>query len=467
MQKRIAHLLAFAALGAFLSGCGNYAPGRALEVATGLVSHQLCSAVFVSGLDPQEFYREGIAPMVSPAGFLLSHKVDRERSEVTASFAGLVQSRAVYRAPLGCVLAHGSLPPPVVIGAGSANASLLPPIAKHEVVQSADPSLKSALDRAFEEPDGAPHRWTKALVVVHNGHVLAERYAPGYGVDTPVAGWSATKSAINALIGILVQQGRLKLTGPAPVSAWAASSDPRHAISVDNLLRMTSGLDIGQSLTSSALSMFDPSAQMLFVEPDMAAFAQRAPVAAAPGERWNYTDANTLLLSRIVRDQAGGDAASVHAFMHRELFDKLGMEHVTMELDGAGTPIGSSHMFASARDWARLGLLYLNDGIVGGVRILPQGWVDYSATQTSGSEVFGYGAGFWTNRGAGAGAQRRVRGGMPADSFMARGNLGQYVVIIPSKRLVIARFGNSHTPGGDIDTMNRLVADVVAAVTDL
>jgi len=143
------------------------------------------------------------------------------------------------------------------------------------------------------------------------------------------------------------------------------------------------------------------------------------------------------------------------------------MEHVTMELDGAGTPIGSSHMFATARDWARLGLLYLNDGIVGGVRILPQGWVDYSATQTSGSEVFGYGAGFWTNRGAGAGAQRRVRGGMPADSFMARGNLGQYVVIIPSKRLVIARFGNSHTPGGDIDTMNRLVADVVAAVTDL
>ena len=466
MKKRIASALAVAALGPLLSGCGAFAPGRAAEVATGLVSHQLCSAVFVSGIDPEEFYREAIAPMVSPAGFLLSHTVNRERAEVTASLAGVAQSRAVYRATLGCVLVHGSIPSPVEIRAGSADASLLLPIAKHKVVQAADPALQSALDRAFEEPSAAPHRWTKAVVVVHDGHVLAERYAPGYGVDTPLGGWSATKSVTNALIGILVQQGRLKVTEPAPVAAWASSGDPRHAISVDKLLRMTSGLDIGQSLTSSALSMFDPSAQMLFVEPDMAAFAERAPLNAVPGEKWNYTDANTLLLSRIVRDQAGGSAASVHAFMHRELFDRLGMEHVTMELDGAGTPIGSSHMLASARDWARLGMLFLNDGVVGGVRVLPPGWVDYSATPTAGSEVFGYGAGFWTNRGDGAGAQRRVRGGMPADSFMARGNFGQYVVIIPSKRLVIARLGNSHLPLGDINMMNRLVADVVAAVED-
>ena len=449
-----------------LSGCGHYAPSRAAETATGLVSHQLCSAVFVSGLDPQEFYREAIEPMISPAALLFSHKVDRERAEVTTTVVGLAQSRAVYRGPLGCVLVHGSPPAPVEIGAGSAAASLLPPIAKHELVESAVPSLKSALDRAFEEPDRDPHRWTKAVVIVHDGHVLAERYAPGFDVDTPVAGWSATKSVTNALIGILVRQGKLKVTGPAPVSAWSDTTDPRNAISIDHLLRMTSGLDIGQSLTSSAMSMFDPSGQMLFVEPDMAAFAERAPLGAVPGERWNYTDANTLLLSRIVRDQAGGDAASVYAFMRRELFDKLGMEHVTMELDGAGTPIGSSHMLASARDWARLGMLYLNDGVVGDVRVLPQGWVDYSATQTIGSEVFGYGAGFWTNRGEGAGAQRRVGGGMPPDSFMARGNFGQYVVIIPSKHLVIARFGNSQTFGGDIYGMNRLVADVVAAVED-
>jgi CubicO group peptidase (beta-lactamase class C family) len=430
-----------------------------------MVSHQLCSAVFVSGLDPEDFYREAIEPMLSPAAFLFNHKVDRAHAEVTATVAGLAQSRAIYRPPLGCVLVRDTPPSTVEVRPVIGVVSLLPPIAQRDAAQPTDPALNAAIERAFAETDGAPHRWTKAVVVVHNGQVLAEHYAPGYGVDTPVPGWSATKSVTNALIGILVQQGRLKVTEPAPIAAWAGAGDPRHAITVDNLLRQTSGLDIGQSLTSSALSMFDPSAQMLFVEPDMAAFAARARLNAVPGEKWNYTDANTLLLSRIVRDQAGGDAASVHAFMHRELFDRLGMEHVTMELDGSGTAIGSSHMLASARDWARLGMLYLDDGVVGGVRVLPQGWVDYSATPTHGAE-YGYGAGFWTNRGEGVWTQRRVQGGMPADSFMAMGNFGQYVVIIPSRHLVIARFGNSHTPMGDIQTVIRLVADIVAAVKE-
>lgn len=466
MKNRIAFALAFVSLGPLLTGCGSYAPSRAAGTATGLVSHQLCSAVFVSGLDPDQFYREAIEPMLSPASFLFSHTVDREHAQVTARVAGVAESRAVYRAPLGCVLVHGALPAPVRTAVANPAASLLPAIAPREVVGTADPLFRSALERAFAEPDSAPHRWTKAVIVVHEGHVLAERYAPGFGVDTPIAGWSATKSVTNALLGILVQQGRLKMDEPAPIAAWAGAADPRHAITPDHLLRMTSGLDIGQSLTSGPLSMFDPSGQMLFVEPDMAAFAERATVNAAPGEKWNYTDANTLLLSRIVRDQAGGDAASVHAFMRRELFDRLGMEHVTMELDASGTAIGSSHMLASARDWARLGMLYLDDGIVGGVRVLPQGWVDYSATQTRGSELFGYGAGFWTNRGQGAAANWRVSNGMPADSFMALGNFGQYVVMIPSKRLVIVRLGNSHLPRGDMQMMTRLVADVVAAVKD-
>jgi CubicO group peptidase (beta-lactamase class C family) len=466
MHNATTRVLVLAALGSMLTGCGSYAPGRAAGTATGLVSHQLCSAVFVSGLDPEQFYREAIEPMLSPAGLLFGHTVDREHAQVTARVAGMAESRAIYRPPLGCVIVSGALPPPVQVAVGSPVASLLPSIATRGPVEATDPALRSALERAFAEPDSAPHRWTKAVVIVHNGRVLAERYAPSHGVDTPVAGWSATKSVTNALLGILVQQGRLKMDSPAPIAAWAGAADPRHGITPDHLLRMTSGLDIGQSLTSGPLSMFDPSGQMLFVEPDMAAFAERAPLNAAPGEKWNYTDANLLLLSRIVRDQAGGDAASVHAFMHRELFDRLGMEHVTMELDAAGTAIGSSHMLASARDWARLGMLYLDDGVVGGVRVLPQGWVSYSATQTRGSEMFGYGAGFWTNRGQGAAANWRVANGMPADSFMALGNFGQYVVIIPSKRLVIVRLGNSHLPRGDMQMMARFVAEVVAAVAD-
>lgn len=444
-----------------LTGCGKI--DRAADVAAGFVSHQLCSATFVSQLEPETFYREAIAPSLSPVGFLASHHVDRDRSEVTASFAGLGEARAVYRGPLGCLVVHEPLPTTPVRTPAPAP-SLLPAIAGPALVQPTDPALKAALDHAFEETPNPPHRQTKAIVVVHDGHVIAERYAQGYGIDTPLIGWSATKSVTNALIGILVQHGRINLTGPAPIPAWTDPKDPRHTITVDNLLRMNSGLDIGQSLTAGASDAFDPTTQMVFRERDMAAFAEHAPLKVAPGTQWTYTNGNTLLLSRIIRDNAGGDANAVLAFAHRELFDKLGMRHVTLEFDAVGTPIGSSHMLASARDWARFGLLYLNDGIVGDQRLLPEGWVDYSAAPTPGSERYGYAAGFWTNRGDSEGAKYRVKAGLPADSFMARGAFGQYIIIVPSRRLVVARFGMAFTPRDDMDTVARLVADVIAAM---
>jgi CubicO group peptidase (beta-lactamase class C family) len=271
-----------------------------------------------------------------------------------------------------------------------------------------------------------------------------------------------SKSVTNALLGVLVRQGRLDMQAPAPIAAWADPTDPRHAITPDQLLRMTSGLDAGQSLHD--VGPFDPSAQMLFVEPDMAAFAARAPLAHAPGTHWNYTDPNTLLLSRIVRDLAGGDAAGTLAFVRRELFDKLGMRHATVEFDAAGTPIGASHVWAPARDWARLGLLYLHDGVVGGERLLPAGWVDDSARPTPGAEYVGYGAGFWTNRGRGYGADYRTAAGMPADAFMGRGSYGQYLVIVPSHQLVIVRLGPAWTPRDDMDAVARLTREAIAAL---
>jgi CubicO group peptidase (beta-lactamase class C family) len=330
------------------------------------------------------------------------------------------------------------------------------------VVEPADPRLRAALDRAFEESPSGPRRNTHAVVVMQRERIVAERYADGIGIDTPLAGWSATKSATNALLGILVRQGRLDMHAPAPIAAWADTADPRHAITPDQLLRMNSGLDAGQSLHD--VSAFDPAARMLFVEPDMAAFAASRPLAHAPGAHWNYTDPNTLLLSRIVRDLAGGSPESTRAFIQRELFDKLGMQHATLEFDASGTPIGSSHLWASARDWARLGLLYLNDGIVGGERLLPEGWVAYSAAQTPGAEYVGYGAGFWTNRGSGYGASYRTAAGMPADAFMARGSYGQYVVIVPSHQLVIVRLGPAWTARDDMDTVARLTREAIAAL---
>ncbi len=461
--------VSFALLGTlplFLTGCGDI--DRASTVAAGFVSHQLCSAAFVSGVDPEQYYREAIAPTLQPVAFLSGHAVDPARREVTASFAGMATARAVYRGGLGCLVERGALPAPVDLASTNGAPALLPEIAGPEVVEPTQSALKAALDRAFAENPQPPFRQTKAVVVVHDGKIVAERYAKGYGIDTPMLGWSMTKSVTNALLGILVRQGKLDMNAPAPVAAWANPSDPRHAITPNNLLRMNSGLDIGQSMTASASTAFDPTAYMVFSgEPDMAAFAEKAPLKAAPGTWWNYTNGNTLLLSRIIRDNAGGNAAGVLAFARRELFDRLGMRHVTLEFDAAGTPIGASHMFASARDWAKFGLLYLDDGAVGGERILPEGWIDYSASQTPGSGLYGYGAGFWTNRGGGEGAAYRIAHGIPADAFMARGSGGQYAIIVPSQHLVIVRMGPAFTERDDMAVVARLVADVIAALPNL
>jgi hypothetical protein len=191
----------------------------------------------------------------------------------------------------------------------------------------------------------------------------------------------------------------------------------------------------------------------------MARRVEALKVVAAPGAKFQYADANTLLVSRIVRDAAGGTGDDVLRFARRELFDKLGMTTAVLEEDASGTPVGSSSLWASARDWARFGQLYLQDGLVGGERILPQGWVDYSARLTPGSEFIGYGAGWWTNRGGSAGSRHRPH--MPADSFLARGSHGQFLIVIPSAGMVIAKLGDA--PDGDIAAMDRLVADVLAA----
>ncbi|MFC3068391.1 serine hydrolase domain-containing protein [Phenylobacterium soli] len=456
LRTLLAPVLAFATLP--LAGCGTLSPVRAARVPTAMAAHEICSATFVSGQDPERFYREAVAPQVAPLAGLLRRDVDRQGQAVTTSLAGLARSRAVFRGPLGCVIDEGVTPPAVALPRERAPA-LLAPIAGPAPVEPADPALKAALDRAFAEPAAAPHRWTHAVVIVHDGRIVAERYGPGYGVDTPVHGWSMTKTATNALLGVLVRQGRLSMEAPAPVAAWADPRDPRHAITPDELLRMTSGLKLGQSLMSDWRTAFDPAAQTMFAVPDMAGAAAAAPLAHAPGTSWTYSDGSTAILARIVTNATGGPAG-VQAFARREVFDRLGMEDVTLETDAMGSPIGATQMLASARDWARLGLLYLDDGVVGGERILPAGWVAYSTRLTPGSERFGYGAGLWVN-GDNDGA-RATRPHMPAGSFMARGARGQYVVVVPSARLVVVRLGDADTFAGDIRAADRLVGDAVA-----
>jgi len=449
-----------------LSGCAAVRPDRALAVATGLISHNLCAAVFVTGLDAKQAYAESLAPRpgMGVINWAVHYDVDRVHGEIRTTVAGGFESRAVFRDRLGCTVVRGAAPedssvPKDAAVDDAASLAALPEIAGPAVVEPSDERLRQALDRAFWEPDHPPYRWTKAVVIVHDGRVVAERYAPGYEVNTPLLGYSATKSVMSALVGILVRQGRLTVDQPAPVAAWSHPDDPRHNLTIDNLLRMTSGLAVDE--TDSPLS---PVARMLYLERDMAGYAESLGLEAPPGSRWNYTSGNTLIVSRIIRDAVGGDATEVLRFAHGELFAPLGMRNVTLEFDSSGTPVGSTYMLAPARDWARFGMLYLHDGVVGGRRILPEGWVRYSTTPTLDT---GYGAGFWTNRVAGHIPWSAVLWsipGAPRDSFYARGLLGQYVVVVPSERLVIARFGVSHGRGADIEGVGQLVADTIDAV---
>ncbi len=435
------------------------------KVATGFMANVLCSEIFVSGLDTEKDFAEtiGAMPGAGLISWALDYHVDRVRKDVTVSLFGLGRSHAVYRGELGCFLDHGDAtadvaPPP----ADRPQPPLLPEIAGPAVVAPQSEALAAALDRAFAEPGAPPFKRTRAIVVVKDGRVIAERYADGIGIDTPLLGFSSTKSVISALTGILVKQGKLKLDQPAPVAAWQAPNDPRRAITVDQLLRHTAGLALGSSLQASLGAALEPVNQMKFMETDMASFAEAARLETVPGAVWNYHDGNYLILSKLILDAAGGKPADFLRFARLELFGPLGMHHVTLEFDGAGTPEGSSQMLASARDWARFGQLYLNDGVVGGKRILPEGWARYSASPTPNAFV-GYGAGFWTNLGDSMGAHYRIENGWPRDAFFAKGSIGQYVIVIPSQHLVIVRFGRTVNWPLDADGVSQLVSDVVAA----
>lgn len=438
------------------------------KIATGFVANILCSETFVSGQQPDRIFRETTAAMpgANLITWALDYRVDRARKDATVTFLGFGRSHAVYREGLGCYLDHGDKVADIVVPTDlKSSQALLPEIAGPAISAPANPQLAAALDRAFAEPEQPPMRATKAVVVVKDGRVVAERYAEGYGVDTPILGFSATKSVMSALTGILVRKGALTLDQPAPVVAWQGADDPRRAINVDHLLRHTAGLAIGSSLQASLGSALEPVNRMKFAESDMAAYAECIPLETPPGSAWNYNDGNTIILSHLIRKAAGGSAADMLRFARQELFDPLGMRNVTIEFDAAGNAEGSSQMLATARDWARFGMLYLTDGVVGAKRILPEGWVKYSAAATPNAWV-GYGAGFWTNLGDSFGANYRVEHGWPRDAFFAKGTIGQYVIIIPSEKLVIVRLGRSPNWPPKADGVFRLVSDVVAATND-
>jgi len=446
-------------LAALVASAAIFRPDRAIRVGTSAVADAVCAKTFVSGLDPQSVFAETMErPGIRRLQLLMRYQLDRAARTVEVSVMGLFGSRAAFHDGFGCVLLHGSKQPYLLKSDIDAlklpkSPPLLPEIAGPGIVEPSDPTLQAALDHAFEEPAEPPFRRTKAVVVVRDGRVIAERYAAGIGINTQLPGFSMTKSVVNALMGLLTQKGLVTPSMPAPIPEWRGATDPRREIEVEHLMRMTTGLALDE--TNSG---FDPS-NLMYLYDDMAGFAVKARMIAPPGTRWAYSSATTQILARIIRDAVGGPEQTL-ALAWRELFNPLGMRDVTLEFDASGTLQGSANMLASARDWARFGLLYLDDGVIAGRRILQADWVGFSAAATLDTD---YGAGFWTNRSEHEYAKGRVRLGIPRDAFFASGNLGQRVVIIPSQQLVIVRLGDSVDPAGDIRGLGRLVKEVIAA----
>jgi CubicO group peptidase (beta-lactamase class C family) len=283
----------------------------------------------------------------------------------------------------------------------------------------------------FRPPESPELGKTHALVAIWRGRLVHESYGPGHGPDSTLLSWSVAKSFLHALVGVLVRDGKLATHSRADVPQWRSPGDARAAITLDQLLRMSSGLFWREDYVDAERS---DVIEMLFGEgkDDVADFAAHFPLEHRPGTFWCYSSGTSNLVAAIAGRAIGGGAEAFREFLRRELFARLGMASATVRTDSAGTWIGSSFVYATARDFARFGYLYLRDGVWEGERILPEGWADYGRSLTPGSqsESGRYGAHWWlppTGEG----------------TFSANGYQGQYVFVAPARDAVVVRLGES------------------------
>ena len=314
--------------------------------------------------------------------------------------------------------------------------------------------LEAALDKATAQEG----QNTRALVIVYRGKIIGERYAEGFGPDTPQISWSQGKSITAALIGVLAEQGEISLDEPAPVPEWQAADDPRRAIRVRDLLNMSSGLDFknyDEGNRIDAWSASNEHGRVYFEGVNVFDLAVNQPLEIPPGSRFRYRNSDPLTLGRIIRDKVEARGESYLRFPQAALFDRIGARNFVLETDPWGNFILTGYDFGSGRDWARFGLLHLWDGVFEGERVLPEGWVDFVTTPAPGDPAQSYGGLFWLNRG---GAMDRL----PPDAFWASGYMGQRTFVIPSADLVVVRLGPSPDDAGAY--MNEVIGEVLAAI---
>ena len=365
--------------------------------------------------------------------------------------ASLIVTLLVLPALMGCGRGEPAGPPP--LDDMAMKAVVARPGAPREKLARAVDALFT--DEAAEE--------TRAVLVLHRGEIVAERYGEGYGPQTRFAGWSMAKSITGVMIGLLVSDGRLRLDETAPIPRWQRSGDPRGEITLRQLLQMRSGLrhtEGGEPIHAS------DEVRMLFLDgrDDMATWAEAQPLEAEPGKKFEYSSATTIILADIAaraltdsRDPATRRIA-VSEYLRTRLFEPVGMKSMVPEFDAAGTLIGSSLIHGTARDWAKFGEFMRNGGSVKGAQVVPRGWIEFM-THTSPRNP-GYGAQIWLNRPQTDGRNRLLPDSAPKSAFAAIGHLGQYVVASPAQKLTIVRLGK--TQHENRDTVVRRIGDIAA-----
>ena len=359
------------------------------------------------------------------------------------------------------------LPLAALGGCGQDGPPPLPPVPEEAMAAVAtEPgvpreSLARAVDRLFAE-EGAGE--TRALLVLHDGDIVAERYSENVDADTRQVGWSMSKTVTAVLVGMLVADGRLALDRPAPIPRWQRSGDPRGEITLRHLLQMRSGLRHQEKADPVYES---PEVRMMYLDgrDDMAGWAEAQPLDHEPGTHFQYSTNSTVILADIATSELAPGGAprqrqqAMAEFLEARLGTPLGMDSLVAEYDADGTMIGGSAVWATARDWAKFGEFLRNGGRAGGVQVLPRSWVQFMREPSPAASD--YGGLTWLNRDSGV-EDRTVLspGKMPDDAFAAVGHLGQYVLVSPSQKLTVVRLGKT-----DEEMRGELVerlADIVA-----
>lgn len=409
------------------------APPELIRVGSGYSAKIVCSNVFLAGRNADDVLALDVQAPGNPLLRLMSVSVDKAGGTVTAGLLGVLgKSVAIFRDGLGCtnVLDGNVTAAKAVVGPALTPAPALdaPWPQGDRVDASQNPQIAKILDDAALAGPGM-----RAVVVVKDGRIVGERYGEGFSDRTRLLGWSMTKTVNAAIIGTVVKAGKLAVDETGLFASWKA--DGRAAISLADLMAMASGLQFNEDYGDVA-----DVTRMLFLEPDMAGFAAAKPLAGEVGKVFSYSSGTAVMLSRLWQD-AIGDKDKALAWPRVALFDPLGMQSAVLEADEHGTFVGSSYLYATARDWARFGQFLLQDGVWNGEQILPAGFVAWMREKSPANDVYGKGQLWLEGPGDEDDPGAGVAAGLPADTFWLQGHDGQTVAVTPSERLVVVRLG--------------------------